>query len=259
MNELQTLSNFDFTPTSLAEKRFNSPRISVIEEKELNKFLLNLITETYIKCGISYQQEDLIVNLKLFKSELSTVGYITISELQKAFRNGYKERYGKYYGLNTKTFMQWVESFIENDRNEELHKLKKTKVEMEISEEEKRNYINVTVKKCLDHYEKSTVIKDGYIIALYDIFVDDGIMSVTKEEKINAYNDAKSVIESEISLTKVQTYKQKQDINKLKKDIEKKSSGIVILRAKEILLLNFLRKMYKDEKSVIDVKEKYKV
>ena len=257
-NLITTETGITFQPKSLAETRFKSPRFSVIEEKIQKRFLLDLVSETFLKCGVKVNQDDLVNHTKLFMAELSMFPYITIKEIRKSFSDGYKERYGKYYGLNTKTFVQWLDYYIQNVRNDDLNTLRLPKKQVSvIDDKEKQKYINITVIKCLDHYIETNQVLGGYIVGLYDILKDDKHISPTDEEVKEFYKDAKTFIEMEIAQSKPQSYQDKQDIKQVLKDIEKKSSGKVILKAKEMLIMRYFRNLVKDEKSVIALREYY--
>lgn len=245
---------------SLAEQRFESPSVSVVPHNELTSFVLDLIAQTYIKCGIKTPDGELSLHTKLFMEELSVFPYITLKELRKCFSDGYKEKYGKYYGLSVKTFVGWVDYYIQNVRNEDLNKAKKNrpKPKNEMSEREKRLLIISGMNKCISFYEENTDILEGYELFLYDVLLDDGFITVSKEEKIKSYEDAKEFLQMTYGVKKTKT---KAEFDKLKADlenIEKPKSPIVVKKAKEFIVRRFLRETFRVNDKIVALKNKYK-
>lgn len=242
---------------SLAEQRFQSPSVSSIEEKVLIDFLLKIISETYVKCGIKTDGKELSVNTNLFKEELKMFPYITIKELRKAFSDGYKEKYGKYYGLSVKTFVGWLDYYVQNVRNEDLNNLKTPmKPKTEISEKEKQRLIVQGLKKCFNEYENNHNILDGYLFFLYDIFYEDGFLPKDKESKIKAFNDAKTFFELQLH-NKSNSLKEHYKNKEIRQELDKENSTMLINKAKEMVVLKFLRVTYRNEHDINLLKKKY--
>lgn len=134
---------------------------------------------------------------------------------------------------------------------------KKIVVKNEISEDEKRSLINSGVTKCLNHYEETQQILEGYILFLYDEFYDSGYLPKDKNSKNKALSDAKEVIEFELINKKPIKQDEYNQIKESLKDIEKKKSPTLIIKAKEIMLLKYLRGVFKDESLLNKLKTKY--
>ena len=249
----------DIPLKSLAEVRFNSPSVSVINEQDLLVFLVKLVSDTYFKCGVKADAQELKAISNAFKNELKMFGYITIAELQKCFNEGYKERYGKYYGLNVKTFVQWLDYYIQNVRNEDLNKLKppKTIKKETISEEEKRKLVISGMRKCLEHYENSYSILDGYTLFLYDVLYEDGFLPTDNDSKNKALDDAKQVFEFELAGKKPSSRIEHLEIKETLEQIQNSRSMKLINKAKELMVLKFLRETFRDETKINELKEKY--
>lgn len=125
-----------------------------------------------------------------------------------------------------------------------------------ISEKEKQKLISAAFKKCIDYYEEKQNILDGYILFIYDLFYDDGFLPNDKDSKIKAINDAKKILEME-TLVENKTLTQHNLIKEIRQELQKKSSPMVISKAKEIIVLKFLRVTYRDENKVKKLKLKY--
>lgn len=261
MSRYPTTEQFGLTVPlkSLAEQRFQSPSVSSIEENTLMEFLLKTISETYVKCGIKTDSGELSVNTKLFKEELKMFPYITIKELKKAFSDGYKEKYGKYYGLSVKTFVGWLDYYVQNVRNEDLNSLKKIRPpRTEISEKEKQQLITQGLKKCFAEYEKNGSILDGYLFFLYDIFYEDGFLAKDKESKIKAVSDAKTFFELQLH-NKANSLNEHYKNKEIRQELSKEDSPMIINKAKEMIVLKFLRITYRHEHDVKLLKNKYNI
>lgn len=260
MNQLSKLT--DFKPKTLAETRFKSPRVSIIEEKLLLSTLVKLIAETYFKCGIKVDSNELQAVSGAFKEELQFFPYITMAEIRTCFNDGYKERYGKYYGLSVKTFVQWIDFYIENKRNETLNKLKPKETQKklpEISEKEKQELISSGMRKCLDKYEENTSILDGYTAFLYQVLYDDSYLNKEPSFKKKMYDDAKTFLQMDISSRKAKSSKDHKQMKQDLLDIEKEKSPMVIAQAQKMIVSKFLRETYRDKKLVDDLKSKYNI
>lgn len=246
---------------SLAEQRFKSPSVSSIDDKALQGFLLKIISETYMKCGIKTDANELKVNTTLFKEELRMFPYITIKELQKSFNDGYKEKYGKYYGLSVKTFVGWLDYYVENVRNEDLSnaRIDKPKIKEELSDYDKKKLIHSGMKKCIEYYDKNFKILDGYIFFLYDIFYDDGFLPKDKETKEKFYNDAKTFLEMHYDTLKTKSKAEYTQLKEDKENIKQPKSSNVIKQAKQMMVEKFLRETYRSDELIKELKTKYKI
>ena len=249
----------DFPLKSLAEVRFNSPSVQNIPETPLIKFIVTIIGKTFLKCGQTVSTDELNLISSLFKEELVMFPYITTVEIEKAFSNGYKEKYGKYYGLNVKTFIGWLDGYIKNERNDDLNSLKPKKevVKNAISPDEAKKLISSGMKKCINHWSENNSILDGYVNFLYDVLFDDGYLPKDYETKNKFIADAKTVLEFEVANKKAKTRDEHLEIKEIKNAINKPKSTIVINKAKELIVCKFMRDTWRNEKEIKNLKEKY--
>lgn len=222
---------------SLAEKRFLSPVIVKIEQKTFRTFVYMLITQTYIKCGQPIEADKITAFLPLFLEELEDYPWITITELTQAFKRGYKGDYGKYYGLNILTFINWIKSYVEFDRQEELRNLKVVK-ELPakiVSEEDSIFILCCGVIRCFNEFFETGIIpysnfyiydflKDHELIPTDDKF-NDGIMLFAAEEIALTYNPKNA-----------RNYKQKENFKQQIKNISNPDDSVMKLKFKEIAL-----------------------
>lgn len=247
---------------SLAEIRFKSPSLKSCPKNQKTTLILNLISKTYFKCGQKTSQEEITALTSAFIEEMEDYQHITIFELENVFKNGYKQVYGEYFGLNVKTFITWVDYYNKNIRNQELSKLREEKSLSEIpkketTEKEKQYWINRGVSECVEHYEKTFTIMDGKLY-VYEILYDLGMLPNDNEYKKKKYNEAKEVIEFEISSTKNKSLSHKKKMDEILKEIQLPKSGKLINKAKELILLEFFRVLTKDEVKLEEFKQRFK-
>jgi hypothetical protein len=128
----------------------------------------------------------------------------------------------------------------------------------DISEQEKIALINSGMRKCIYNYEKNTDILEGYLTFMYDVLIDDGFIVLTKQEKLDWYDAAKEMLQYELITSKPKSFKERLDFKELRNKIAQKNSNVVVAKAKEMILLEYLRKCYLNEDSVKKLKNKYK-
>ena len=250
----------DFPLRSLAEISFNSPSIKNIPEKHLMNFIIKIIGKTFLKCGQTASADELNIISSLFNEELVMFPYITTVEIDKAFSNGYKEKYGKYYGLNVKTFVSWLDGYIQNERNDDLNRLKPKKevVKNNISPKEVTALINTGMTKCINHWSEEGFILKGYGNFLYDVLFDEGLLPKDLDTKNKFIDDAKTVLQFDIANRKPKTRDEHLEIKEIKNAINKPKSSIVINKAKELIVCKFMRETWRNEEEVEKLKIKYK-
>lgn len=256
-NEIQV-----FNLRSLAEQRFKSPSVkqllsSAEGQKHFKAELFDIITQTYFLCGQKIENNDLKAIFSLFYEEIQPYWYLTIDEIKRCFKSGYKQEFGEYYGLSVKTFILWIDYYVKNVREEELSKRRKEKIKDTMTEDEKSALVKSGMWKCIQHYEINHEILDGYIVFMYDVLLDDKLVELTAEEKKQWYADAKELMTYEMHTKKPKTLAEREAFKELKRNIEKNVSSELVLKAKEMIVMDYLRKTYKDQKSVIEFKARY--
>lgn len=126
----------------------------------------------------------------------------------------------------------------------------------EITETEKQKLIASGLKKCFDNYEENKDILDGYLFFMYDIFYEDGYLPTDKASKLKAFEDAKLFLSMQTNV-KSNSLNDHYKIKEIKRELIKDRSAMVINKAKEMVVLKFLRLTYRDENKVKELKLKY--
>lgn len=166
-----------------------SPRIDKIDVKEFGSFLLSLISRTHVSAGYPYDEKTVSVTLPELVKELRTYfGFVTPKELEIFFRRGYQGEYGEYFGLNNKTFLQWVKNAsVEENRVKAIRAMERAKKDLlpkpkELTPEEKADIVKLGALKKFEHYKLLNVLEDLGNVT-YDYLDSLGLIAFTAKVK----------------------------------------------------------------------------
>lgn len=125
---------------------------------------------------------------------------VRFAELQLAFESGANGFYGDYFGLNTRTFSNWVQSYLNDPlRREALTKAAKpTALIPETAESEKDAVMMEAVMKKRTEYALNGFVSDRGS-AVYDYLDSSGVIDFTDQEKIEFFNSAKLILENRLN------------------------------------------------------------
>lgn len=232
----------------------NKLPIKAYPEPQLDK-ILNTSFKFWLASLLSIKadnEDKLDFSLDAVKKYFWSLG---IDEIKKAFE--------MYAGgeLITKPISNHIDYIlvgqIFKEYKEQKPIIKKTITETEISEDEKKALINSGMTKCLEHYEKETQILDGYNHFMYDVLADDGYLPIDKQTKLQALEDAKIITEMELEQKPASSLKEFKEIKQTLEKIQNDESLKLITKAKELMVLKFLRGVIKDAESFNQLKQKY--
>jgi len=231
---------------------------------ELSKNLSHWIAEVSLALGIKDSISDF--NKKdLVEMILSRFKNLSVDELYYAFK---LERYGQldpeikdepwvtphYQLFNAEYVAKVLKKYVSWKRKMKTqHSIEEAEKQPTATEQEKKYWINKGVRDCLDFFIKNGYIEDGKTY-IYDILYDDGHLPTNADFKKKMYSDAKEVLRFEYESKKPANLKEKKEFKNILSEIEAKQNSKVVLKAKEIILNNFFRKLIKNEKEV----EKFK-
>lgn len=138
--------------------KITSVRVDSISSKELNNVLIDIIEKTYFLCGMEVDPKYSAIQIPELSNDLRKYfSFLTLSELEIAFKKGCKEDYGKYFGLNYKTYIGWVNSYKnEQSRSNAINAIAESKKELEPKQKE------------LTSEEKVEIMKNGALIKFED-------------------------------------------------------------------------------------------
>lgn len=223
---------------SVAEKRFGSPRVIHADKESLQTALLKLISGVYFKCRFSITSEELALMSGLFMAEIrENYKWITAWEIDFAFSQGYKNRYGDYMGLSVKTFCNWLDSFEKIDRQLEMEKRRPKENNLQlpsISESEKENLILQGLESCFNYAKEYNSIQPGRIY-LYDYLDEKGLMPTDIETKNAVLKIAKKNVQKQADLA---ISKEEKNLYSIE-NIVGGPSNKVVAECKRLSLLSF--------------------
>lgn len=224
-------------------------------EQELNKIILTQLT-VWLSSLLSLTDEvsanRLEIALPAIKEHCWSMGFDEVKKIFILYADG---------KLSVKPIPNYFDRIllgkIIEAYKEQKPIVKKTITETEISEDEKKALINSGMTKCLEHYEKETQILDGYNHFLYDVLADDGYLPTDKQTKLQALEDAKIITQMELEQKPASSLKEFKEIKQTLEKIKNDESLKLITKAKELIVLKFLRAVIKDAESFNQLKQKY--
>lgn len=170
----------------------NSPIIKTFEEKYLTNCLLALIAKTYLQSGqflTGEKKEMTDLTIDELSSDFKKYnGNLSFQEIEIAFKNGVKGEYGEYFGLNNKTYFQWVNGYAYGEKRLKVKKAlsdAKEKANQPIvkkSEQEANEIMKNAVLKSFEDFKKGAVIFDGGNVK-YNYLVKLELLNFSKERK----------------------------------------------------------------------------
>ena len=254
--EMQSLSEVSFV-----REAGKLTKIREANGYELSKEASRFITNTTNALGIkeatsSFNKQDII--------ELLITKYrnLTIDEVYYAFK---MERYGnlgeriEHFQLFnaeyvSKVLDKWVNRKREVKRDHNILDQPKQKT---ATEKEKLYWINRGVTECIEYYEENGSVMDGKLY-LYDVLYDLGYLPSDAEYKNKMYAQAVEVVKFETESLKPKSIKEKKELKSILDEISLPKSPKVILKAKELVLLEFFRNTFKDAEKVEELKSRFR-
>ena len=129
MNEIQRGDEIDYHPSLTKDSReivalSRDKQIRDMDNKGVFKAVNDAVGVAYaassyeIKSDVDHRAMILITTEDLIKD----FGYLTIREIQVAFRKGLRHTYGEFYGLSSITFYRWLTSFVKDTKRIDILK-----------------------------------------------------------------------------------------------------------------------------------------
>jgi hypothetical protein len=101
----------------------NGERIKEMPIDKVNDQMLILIGKTHIECGIAANEGTIRLSMPLLLKDLiSYFGNFTMNEIAHSFKLGIMKEYGEWYGLNNKTFFQWLRGYLGSTKRLDANK-----------------------------------------------------------------------------------------------------------------------------------------
>jgi len=178
-----------------------------------NKFvnqMLILIGRTHLNCGFKFEEpqkeatnltiDELCEDLKKYNGSLS------FSEIELAFKNGYKKQYGDFFGLNNATYFQWVNAYAYAENRLRIKKLlleakEKQNTKPEKSEAEIKEIIEGGIITAFEQFKKGGLIFDAGNVK-YNYLVKIGLLNFTIDRKKEIFERVKERMKQDAIETK---------------------------------------------------------
>lgn len=133
---------------------------------------------------------------ELVKETRLYFGFVTIPEIEIFFRKGYQNEYGQYFGLNNKTYLQWIrQGSQEDNRVKAIKAMEKAYKDLlpkpkELSDDEKREIIKQGSLNCFNHFKNTGILLDVGNIT-YRFLWEKGLINHTQDVKDKMLIDVK--------------------------------------------------------------------
>jgi hypothetical protein len=248
--------DIDNTSKEIYLSHHNFPKIKEYQDKnKVSSEIDTLVNFTFAYKGHSpaSEREYEFTTTALKEDIFINFSNYTIEEVKLAFKLGVRGELGEYYGLNAKTFYDWLKAYRTKFLNPTLNTIIKLlpKKEVEIPNQEEI-YNNNKILIC--NFFKEYKISKQYTFndfgnMIYDFFSKLEMISISKDEKQEILNQSKIQLKTELSvrnedLSKLGKVYHKIDLIKafqeIELDISKDYQTRIVMIAKKIALQRFI-------------------
>lgn len=234
-------------------KNNNNGEISLVQLNKAYEFIDELIAKAFTYAGQEIKSDDLVfLSHELVKIIKTRYRNITQNELIVVFEKGLFGDYGEYFGLNIRSFEQWIKSYYySEDRIKHIqnkYNSNQLQASCEITESEKNKALKYAFNKRVNEYKQGLYINDfGNVV--YDFLDKNGKVKLSKEFKKELFEKAKRI---KLSDYKKELYKTKDDLRipiaNIIKDIESNQSNTndkIVCEAKRLALFHVFKELEK--------------
>ena len=242
-------------------------KIREVDSYEFTKQIGMLLTKINAQMGIKHEISN-IYKQDIKEMILSRFKNLSLNEIEFAFR---LERYGEYidekghesrtdhfHDFNTVYVSTILGKYVLWKRNMKInHQISAQNQKIELTEEQKQKLINNGIIECIEYYEQHRTMMDGKITFAYDVLYDDGYLPKDDDYKRKMYKDAVLALEIECRNRVPANVDEKKHIKEVLKQIKQPRSSKAITKAKELIVLDYFRKLTANERYLEAFKEKY--
>lgn len=182
-----------------------SGKISEMKKSELVKELNNILTKTYFDAGqtirgnnVQEQTRELQIISTALYEELQQFKFLRIEELRIAFKNGVRGEYGEFFGLNIKTFYQWLKGYQNDEKRKAAIIAAKAESEKEYSSPVDKKKVSIEWWEMIKR--EHAAFKNGGKLYLrgafnqFKLFEQAGIIKLSNAEKNDWIEKAKLAV-----------------------------------------------------------------
>lgn len=180
------------------------PKISELEPLDVITEFIEIISVAFTRSGQQTPQ-DKGVTLGLYAEEFynelnDKYPRVTIAEVKEALRRGVYGEYGEYFGLNPKTFLNFVKRYLFSDQRSEAKRLfneKKLRLNyssVQMSPEQKELDDKEFTNHLFRHYLKGCLLVDYIPPFIYYFITSQGLLKLDKKQKQEYIEKGKSYV-----------------------------------------------------------------
>lgn len=162
-------------------------RIKESSTNDLKLALLKAISTAYLRSGQQFNKNVVEIEVDNMTSDVvNYFGALKLSDIELAFKNGIQNKYGEYFGLNIKTYLNWLKNYIYDPERVERVKLEQKNnmiEEKKLSEKEKEEIIKNGLLATFERFKENKPITDAGNIN-YKYLVENGIFNLSRQRKL---------------------------------------------------------------------------
>ena len=195
-----TVNDIKNAPISILNKeilvaRFSEKQIKDLEANYAGERIKTAINLAVFTVGFKVENLSELIIL-VIKDIFYDFSYLTIPEIELAFRMGARRKFEPIMGMSVMTFYGWLVSYTQTVKTEavkSLNTIKETPVE--IDEKTKKKYYNKWLNAQIQLFEQYKKDKSINVIDMGNVFYDycekKGICYLSVDEKSKLYEEAK--------------------------------------------------------------------
>lgn len=194
-NEL-ALSSLTPSERSIIEAALER-KIKNITPVEVVNELLTILSTIYTIAGQKSDPATLALYAdELYQKIITTYPNVTVQEIRTALKKGVYEEYGEYYGLNIKTFVLFIRSYLfseERKAAKDIFESKRLEVPVEaFTPEQKEQTKKEFVNNLYSDFRKGKLIVDFIPSYLCGFLEEKRMIVLSNKEKLEIKNRARS-------------------------------------------------------------------
>lgn len=194
------LATINQSPVTLA---LQSQKVIEMKKQDAMKQFIDLLSKTYFDAGQVVQGYNVTEQSKYLQAMANALHeeikdsfpFIRIDELKLAFKHGLRGEYGEYFGLNIKTYNQWIKGWQFDQKRQEAIKRIKEANEREpdpiMSKEQAELAWKKTIQDQFKKYKETGFIVISMPFMLFTELENRGVIKITTAEKWQYIEKAK--------------------------------------------------------------------
>lgn len=233
-------------------KATQEPRIKDLKPEQLSEAVIKFIEQANRRVSTSSNKDVLTQTyIDVLKELKQNYKALTLSEVSIAIESGSLGKYGEFYGVNSRSVVQWVRHYKENVRNEAMKV--KSNIKLKLKEARKMEEAKQIMKKF--HAEIVNFYNTGDIgmtpkFAVYKYLTENlGHDILPREKKLEIWEQAKEMRLKEFQREKEDAMKKgdRNGVTQLKALISDPPTDYLKSKAQELALAPLLEEMKKQK------------